>query len=122
MTATIDLPGPGTEGERPEFVVLGEEGLYVLDKRARLIHLIDPATNKVILTKPSGGFTIVPALEEEGLWTVDCDTGTLLLLDPKTLERVGELAPIQDACGVATGEGSVWVTTYNTIVRVAPQR
>ncbi len=119
VTATIDTPGPGQENERTEFDAVGPDGVYVMDKRAKMIHLIDPATNEVTQTKPTGGFTIVLAVGEEGVWTVDCDTGTPLLLDPKTLERIKELAPVPDACGITLDEGSLWLTTSNTVVRLA---
>ena len=118
VTATIDTPGPGVEGERPESIAAGPEGIYVLDKRAEMLHLIDPATNEVIQTQPTGGTTIVMALGAEGMWTVDCDTGTPLLLDAKTLERIDELAPHPDACGITLDEGSIWLTTTNSIVRL----
>ena len=119
VTATIDTPGPGQENERPESIAAGPEGVYVLDKRAQMIHLIDPATNEVMQTKPTGGFTIVMALGDEGMWTVDCDTGTPLLLDAKTLARLDELAPHPDACGITLDEGSIWLTTSNSVIRVA---
>ena len=122
VTATIDTPGPGQESERTESVAVGPEGVYVLDKRAKMIHLIDPATNEVIQTKPSGGTAIVLAVGEEGVWTVDCDTGTPLLLDAKTLERIDELAPIPDACGITLDDGSIWLTTFNSVVRVPRPR
>ncbi|MFN8468115.1 MAG: YncE family protein [Caldilineaceae bacterium] len=119
VVATIDTPGPGQENERPESIAVGPEGVYVMDKRAQIIHLIDPATNEVMQTKPTGGFTIVMALGDEGMWTVDCDTGTPLLLDAKTLERIAELGPHPDACGITLDEGSIWLTTSNSVVRVA---
>ncbi|MFN8465594.1 MAG: hypothetical protein U0X20_08600 [Caldilineaceae bacterium] len=119
VTATIDTPGPGPEEERTEFAAVGAEGIYVLDKRAQMIHLVDPATNEVTISKPSGGFDIVPAVGEEGVWTVDCDRGMLLLFDLKTLERIDEFAPVQDACGVTLDAGSIWLTTMNTVVRIA---
>jgi YVTN family beta-propeller protein len=118
VTATVDTPGPGSAEERTAFVAVGPEGLYVLDKRARAIHLIDPATNEVMQTKPTDAFAIVLAVGEEGVWTVDCDKGTALLLNPKTLERIDELTPIPDACGITLDEGSIWLTTFNSVVRV----
>jgi virginiamycin B lyase len=118
VTATIDTPGPGQESERTESITSGPEGVYVLDKRAKMIHLIDPATNEVIQTKPTNAGTFVLALGDEGMWTVDCDTGTPLLLDAKTLDRIAELGPHPDACGITLDEGSIWLTTSNSIVRI----
>ena len=119
VMATIDTPGPGRENERPEAIAAHPEGIYVLDKRAKMIHLSDPATNEVMQTKPTGGITIVLAVGEEGVWTVDLDTGTPLLLDAKTLERIDELGPHPDACGITVDEGSIWLMTTNSVVRVA---
>lgn len=118
VTATIDTPGPGQEGERTESIAAGPEGVYVLDKRAEMIHLIDPTTNEVIQTKPTNAGTFVLALGEDGMWTVNCDTGSPLLLDAKTLDRIAELGPHPDACGITLDEGSLWLTTSNSIVRV----
>lgn len=118
VTATIDTPGPGQEGERTESIAAGPEGVYVLDKRAEMIHLIDPATNEVIQTKPTNAGAFVLALGEDGMWTVNCDTGSPLLLDAKTLDRIAELGPHPDACGITLDEGSLWLTTSNSIVRV----
>ena len=122
VTATIDTPGPGQENERPEFDAVGAEGVYVLDKRAKAIHLIDPATNEVIQTKPTDAFAIVLAVGGEGVWTVDCDTGTPLLLNAKTLERIKALAPVPDVCGITLDAESIWLTTSNTVVRLARPR
>ncbi len=122
VVVTIDTPGPGQENERPESIAAGPAGVYVLDKRAHMIHLIDPATNEVVQTKPTAAATFVLAVGEEGVWTVDCDTGTPLLLDAKTLERIAELGPHPDACGITLDEGSIWLTTSNSVVRLARPR
>lgn len=96
----------------PQSLELGGSFLWVLEFGG-VLHKIDPATNEVLVSaQVSGGSGEV----ESGfgaLWVTDKSSGTLLRVDPESLEVTDQLVvadpqPLELALGV--GAGGVWVS------------
>jgi virginiamycin B lyase len=101
----------------------GEGAVWVTSTQGNLVSRVDPHTNLVTDTIPVGKAPRFLAVGEGAIWTLNQTDGSVSRIDPKTNKvvatiEVGVPGPGGD---IATGEGSVWVTSFGfPISRIDP--
>src|SRR5262245_54040697 len=113
-----------TTGTAPTAVVWADGSLWVANTLTRTVVRIDPETNQVIETVPSGGAPTDLAAGEGRVWVLNGLNGTVVAIDPKA-NVASASAPIDvhpGAGGIAVGAGGVWVTNRldGTVTRIDP--
>ncbi len=75
------------------------------------VQRIDPATNQVVATIPTGPVPRFLAGGEGGVWTLNWGDGSVTRIDPHTNQRVVDIPLGMEGGGgdIATGAGRVWV-------------
>ena len=101
----------------------GENAVWITSTKGNLVSRVDPNTNLVTETIPVGKAPRFLAVGEGAVWTLNQGDGTVSRIDPKTNKVVATIeAGVPGEGGdIATGEGSVWVTSFGfPISRVDP--
>jgi YVTN family beta-propeller protein len=114
-------------GTRPVAVATGQNAVWVANADDGTVSRIDPQTRQVVSTIGIGGDVGDVAIGFGSVWVADGNDGTLTRIDPKlnaveaTLRfgSPGDLSP-QPIFSVAAGEGSVWATRGNSVVKIDP--
>ena len=84
------------------------------------VGVIDPETDTVVGEIPVGGRPTGPAVGEGSVWVGNRDDGTLLRIDPKSLDVVRTIGLPVEPKDVDVGAGSVWVLSDSAVLRVDP--
>ena len=84
------------------------------------VAVIDPETDTVAGEIPVGGRPTGPAVGEGSVWVGNRDDGTLLRIDPKSLDVVRTIGLPVTPKDVDVGAGSVWVLSDSAVLRVDP--
>ena len=81
---------------------------------------VDPATNRIVASIPTGSEPVSIAAGEHAVWVGDATDGTVTRIDPVTRKVVKTIGIGAPAIDLATGLGSVWAATggFGTIVRI----
>ena len=118
--ATIEVGG------RPDWMVLTEDAVWMQNGKSRVIHRINPQTNREVARiecpgEPDSGlaagfgFIWVPLVG---------DKPGLIGINPRTnrIERTFPIAPADAEGGIATSEDSIWMTTdpHGPLLRINP--
>jgi len=131
QVARVDLASNDIErvdvGGFPVGVVVTAGGIYVADPDRGLIR-IDPQTYQVGDPIDLGGASFWPVSDGESVWIGTAPKGIVTRIDAATGARVGpailiESTPAENGNGiVAIGEGSIWATGNQSVVRIDPDR
>jgi streptogramin lyase len=120
--------GDVTVGTRPEAVAFGAGAVWVANGGDRTVSRIDPRTMKTVSTIGIGADVSDLAVGFGSVWVANGNAGTLTRVDPATNAvqatlRLGGSSPLstQPVFSVATGEGSVWVTRGDSVLRIDPK-
>lgn len=114
-------------GARPVAVATGPDAVWVANADSGTVSRIDPKRRQAVSTIGIGADVSDVAIGFGSVWVADGNDGTLTRIDPKlnavqaTL-RFGpssELSP-QPVFSVATGEGNVWATRGNSVLKIDP--
>jgi DNA-binding SARP family transcriptional activator/DNA-binding beta-propeller fold protein YncE len=83
---------------------------------------VDPTTNRIVASIPTGSKPASIAAGAHGVWVGDAEDGTVTRIDPATRKVVKTIGIGAPAVDLATGLGSVWAATggFGTIVRIDP--
>ena len=103
--------------------VFGEGAVWVTSTQGNLVSRVDPNTNLVTDTIAVGKAPRFLAVGEGAVWTLNQGDGSVSRIDPKTNKVVAtiEVGVPGEGGDVATGEGSVWVTSFGfPISRIDP--
>ena len=115
-------------GARPVAVVAGAGGIWVANADDGTVSRIDPKTHAVVSTIGLGTDVSDLAVGFGSVWVANGNDGTLARIDPRlnsiarTLDFGGQskLAP-EPVFWVTTGNGSVWLTRGNRVLRIDPK-
>jgi len=103
--------------------VFGEGAVWVTSTQGNLVTRVDPNTNLVTDTIAVGKAPRFLAVGEGAVWTLNQGDGSVSRIDPKTNKVVAtiEVGVPGEGGDIATGEGSVWVTSFGfPISRIDP--
>ncbi len=114
-------------GTRPVAVAVGDGAVWTANADDGTVSRIDPKTRKAVSTIGIGGDVSDVAIGFGSVWIAGGNDGTLTRIDPKLnaveatlrLGRPRELSP-QPVFAVAVGEGSVWATRGNSVLKIDP--
>jgi DNA-binding beta-propeller fold protein YncE len=118
-------------GDNPMAIAVSEDGAFVFNALDGTVTRIDTKTGKVLSTSPrvigraAGNPDFAGIAAADGaVWVVSPSEGTVVRLDAKMNEPVGE--PIQVGSGpvsVAADEGAVWVANIDeaTVTHIDPE-
>jgi len=111
-----------TTGTDPTALVWYEGSLWVANTVSRTVARIDPATNAVVRTIPTGGAPTALAAGLGAVWVLNGLDGSLAAIDPRTEEIRSVFDVPIGAGGVAVASGTVWVTDGLSarVVRISP--
>jgi DNA-binding SARP family transcriptional activator/streptogramin lyase len=113
-----------TTGTAPTAVVWAYGSLWVANTVSRTVVRIDPDSNQVVQTVPSGGAPTDLAEGEGRVWVLNGLAGTVVAIDPRsdTLQPSDPIDVHPGAAGIAVGAGAVWVTNRldATVTRIDP--
>jgi virginiamycin B lyase len=101
----------------------GEGAVWVTSTDGNLVSRVDPNTNLVTDSIPVGKAPRFLAIGEGAVWTLNQGDGTVTRIDFKTNKVVAtiEVGVPGEGGDIATGEGSVWVTSFGfPISRIDP--
>src|SRR5580704_408583 len=101
----------------------GEGAVWVTSTDGNLVSRVDPNTNLVTDSIPVGKAPRFLAVGEGAVWTLNQGDGTVTRIDFKTNKVVAtiEVGVPGEGGDIATGEGSVWVTSFGfPISRIDP--
>jgi DNA-binding SARP family transcriptional activator len=130
---TVDRLAPATGklmatigiGDDLNDIAVGFGSVWVADGNDGTVTRIDPSLNQVQATLPLGKPTLAPtpvfylAVDPHYVWATRGDQ--LLRIDPNT-NRVDRHLSVGTPTGLATGEGSVWLTTQaERLLRIDPR-
>ena len=108
--------------DAPRFIAAGPEGIWVVEA-ANAIREIDPQTNQLSTTIPTGFSAGGLALGADSAWLSDPDEDTVWRFDVRTrsLRRTVDVGRVPGA--LAFGSGSLWVanTLDGTVSRLDPE-
>jgi DNA-binding SARP family transcriptional activator/streptogramin lyase len=95
-----------------ESVTVAPGSVAVLDEDGKLVGDV-----------PIGGRPVSLAVDDDAVWVANADDGTVLRIDPDSLEVVETIGLGADVNSVAVGFGSVWVAGGNseTLFRIDPR-
>ena len=118
-----DIPA----GARPDALAFGFGGVWVANGDSGTVMRIDPRSMRVVAAIGIGGDISDLAIGFGSVWVADGNAGTVTRIDPgaNTVRDVIQFGP-QDPLvpkpifSIATGEGYVWATREDTIVRIDP--
>jgi DNA-binding SARP family transcriptional activator/streptogramin lyase len=81
---------------------------------------LDPATNRIVASIPTGSKPASIVAGQGAVWVGDAADGTVTRIDPATRKVVKTIGIGAPAVDLATGLGSVWAATggFGTIVRI----
>lgn len=97
--------------KNPELMLATSEALWVTDREAGRIHVVDLKSRK-LTGEPIQELQQPYSLVEAGglLWILDQKSQTVVSLDPKTRAFVGTPIPVAEGAGYMTyGDGSLWI-------------
>ena len=125
--ATNRLVGDIAVGSSPDAVAFQTGAVWVANGADQTVSRIDTRTRKVVSTIGIGRDVEDLAVGFGSVWVADGNDGTLTRIDPKhdSVEATlffgaqNDLDP-QPVFAVATGEGSVWATRGNELLRIDP--
>lgn len=101
-------------------VAAGRGRIWVADSYAGAVNSVDVRTRKVV-TRTKLPHVSDVAVGAGAVWATVDEPSELVRLDPTSGREVGRPLPIDGtASGLATGFGSVWVTTGQAVLRVQP--
>jgi len=114
-------------GTRPVAVAVGDSAVWAANADDGTVSRIDPKTREAVSTIGIGGDVSDVAIGFGSVWIAGGNDGTLTRIDPKLnaveatlrLGRPRELSP-QPVFAVAVGEGSVWATRGNSVLKIDP--
>ncbi len=119
MVAEIPIENTAIEGGASS-VAVGKDAVWVTSVNGKLFR-VNPATNEVVAEVPLGDYSFDVEASEGGVWaTSEVDvhspasyTHRLTLLNLAT-NGVTSSVEIENASGLALGDGAVWLTTGET--------
>ncbi len=97
--------------------------VWVSSTTNSVVSVIHPATNKVIAEIPVDKNPRFMTAGEGYVWTLNQGTGTVSKIDPMTMKTIATIETGIPGPGgdIASGEGSVWVTTRSIpVIRIDP--
>jgi len=114
-------------GVRPVAVATGPDAVWVANADDGTVSRIDPKKRHAVSTIGIGADVSDVAIGFGSVWVAGGNDGTLTRIDPKlnaveatlTFGPSSELSP-QPVFAVATGEGSVWATRGNSVLKIDP--
>jgi YVTN family beta-propeller protein len=106
IVATIKLPFI------PRTVAAGEGGVWVTAPLDDRVLLIDPATNAIRATIPTGRGTSGIATGAGSVWVTNTIDRTVSRIDPSSAQVVDQIDVGGRPREIAVGAGGVWVTAY----------
>jgi YVTN family beta-propeller protein len=106
ILATIKLPFI------PRTVAAGEGGVWVTAPLGDRVLLIDPATNAIRATIPTGRGTSGIATGAGSVWVTNTIDRTVSRIDPSSAQVVDQIDVGGRPREIAVGAGGVWVTAY----------
>jgi YVTN family beta-propeller protein len=81
------------------------------------VAVIDIKTNKVVAGTPVGNTPTAVAADDQSVWVLNSNEGTLSRIDPETRAVVRTVAPAAIPTDLAIGAGGVWVGTASHAVK-----
>lgn len=118
-----DIPA----GARPDALAFGFGSVWVANGDSSTVMRIDPRTRRVVATIGIGGDLSDLAVGFGSVWVADGNAGTVTRIDPghnavRGVIQFGPQDPLvpRPIFSIAAGEGYVWATREDTLVRIDP--
>ena len=119
----VDIPA----GARPDALAFGFDSVWVANGDSGTVIRIDPHSKRVIAAIGVGGDISDLAIGFGSVWVADGNAGTVTRIDPvqnavRDTIAFGSQSPLvpKPIFSIATGEGYVWATREDAIVRIDP--
>jgi len=96
-------------GNRPNWVAIGDDTIWVENTRDSTVSRIDPATNEVVGTYEVGRGPVYLAVHDGRVWVANGLARSVSVLDAASGDPVAQIAFETGVHGLASAAGSIWV-------------
>jgi DNA-binding beta-propeller fold protein YncE len=113
----------GRRCDLPSGLAVGAGSVWVARNDDRTLLRIDPRSNRVLATIPTGVHAFAAAASATAVWVTDFENDALVRVDPRTNRVVATVRDVPHGpAGVAITDGAVWVTfgRADVVARVDP--
>jgi outer membrane protein assembly factor BamB len=124
-SATPTLPPGVTEvfelAFRPSGISATGEVIWAEDHaQSQAVYAIDPETGETLTTiEVRRPCDVVAAFDR--IWVADLEAGSLLSIDPETMDAKVEASGLHGPCGVQAVDGAIWLAVDEGLARVDPK-